>query len=347
MSVTAPPESYNIESICIQTKRRALLNIPPPRITPVSPYPQYTMFQLDMRRKAEVLQYRANATNTKTNNFTKAEKYAMLMNGTSQYQYSPQTLLDISNGIIQCNVNEIIQTPTSSSNVPGPVINLFLDPTIPLYNYATDTRSYGIINSVDDSLWTTYTSNDILFVQNVITELFTLYIHNNITQNYYTYTFETPVAISITGGHYVTTPINPIPSTTPINITIENVYIYVYYNNTLVTSNDPNTTPTIKNNPIVSHDFVQLSLKVSNPLMNFGAIFFTGVLQISNLLLFTQPGFVYDVKMQMGLNISDNNYSNIQLGAYCNVSAYNTIINNCTLLTSPSSDTNSGFIFSA
>jgi hypothetical protein len=346
MSVVTPPESYNIQSICIQSKRRALFNVPPPRLSPVSPYPQYTQFQLDMRRKAEVLKYRANgASNTKTNNFTKAEKYAMLVNGTSGLQYSQQALADIANGVIDCNVNKIIETPTSSCDVPGPVINLFLDPSIPLYHYADNTRSYGIINSVDDSLWTTYTSNDILFPQNTNAEFFTLYIHNNITRNYYTYTVESPIALSITGGPYVSTPINPIPSTTPISLKISNVYIYVYYNTTLVASNDPNTTPSIKNVPQISSDFIPLTFTVVNPKTVFSAVFFTGTLQISNLLLFTQPGFVYDVKLQFGINISENNYSNIQVGAYSNVSTYNNNTTNCTLLTTPSSDTNSGFIF--
>ena len=79
MSTQGPQESYPITSICEQINRRALLNVPPPRYTPVCPYPQYTQFQLDMRRKAEILKYRANASNLKTNNFTKAEKYSMLV----------------------------------------------------------------------------------------------------------------------------------------------------------------------------------------------------------------------------------------------------------------------------
>jgi|688.fasta_scaffold02705_4 hypothetical protein len=344
MSVTSPPESYNIDNICLQIKRRGLLNVPPPRYTPVSPYPQYTQFQLNMRRKAEILKYKANgATNTKQNNFTKAELYSMLVQGVSPQQYSQQTLIDISNGLIQCN-NTIVQTPTSSCDVPGPVINLYLDPTIPLYNYATNNRNYGIINSVDNSLWTTYTSNDLFFLLNIITELFTLYIHNNVTQNYYNYVFETPVAISITGGPFVLNPVDP-NDTTEITITIENVYLYVYFNSTLITSNNPNTTPTIQNVPIVMNDFIPLTLNVSNINANFGAVFFCGLLQVSNMLLFTQPGFIYDIQLQFGLSVSDNNFSNIQVGAVCNVSTYNNNFYNCTLLTTPSTDTNSGFIF--
>lgn len=337
-----PPESYNIDNICQQIRRRGLLNVPPPRNTPVSPYPQYSKFQLDMRRKAEILQYRANATNTKTNNLTKAQLFSLLVNGKLQ-QYNPSTLADISNGRINCN--EMVKTPTSSSNVPGPVIDLYLDPSVPLYQYNKNTESYGIINSVDDSLWTTYTTNDILIGENVITEYFTLYIHNNITQNYYTYQFETPLSIFLQGGAYVVSPINPIPATTPITCVIENIYVYVYFNDTLVTSNDPNVSGTIANIPIVSHDFTPLSLKVINPELDFSTVFYSGNLQVSNLLLFTQPGFVYDVKLRIGMSITDNDFSNIRLRNYGNVSAYNNNSVNCELLTPPSQDTNSGFVF--
>jgi hypothetical protein len=300
-----------------------------------------------MRRKAEILQYPANATNTKTNNFTKAEKYSMLVK--NQWKpYTQQMLIDISNGAVPCNSEALIQTPTSSSDVPGPIMNLYLDPSIPLYHYTTDTRSYGIINSVDDASWTTYTSPDLLILTTTatpITEFFTLYIHNNITSLYYTYIVETPVSISLTGGPFVFNPMNPVPSTTPITVTIENVYIYGYLNDTLMTSNNPNTNPIIKNVPLVYHDFQPLSLQVNYSTLDFSAVFFTGNLQISNLLLYTTQGLIYDIKLEFTFSITDNNYSQVQLGAFCNVSPYNNAIVNCTLLTMPSSDTNAGFQF--
>lgn len=334
--MTTLPSEYSIENICIQKNRRALLNVPPTRFTPISPYPQYTKFQLDMRRKAEILKYKNNTSNTKTNNFTKAQKFSQIVNGVSYQQFSNQTLQDISNGLISCNINKSIPTPTSSCDVPGPVILLYEDPSIPLYNYATNTRSYGIINSIENALWTTYTNNDLYFFQNILTELFTLYIHNNINNNYYTFTIELPVSIFI----------NAISITSNIqtSISISNVYIYVYYNSTLISSNDPNTTPTITTSPIITNDFIPLSLNVSNS-KSFGAVFFCGILNISNLLLFTQPGFIYDIKLNFSLTISSNSFSNLEYGAVCNVSTNNNTIYNCSLLTPPSNDTNNGFVF--
>jgi hypothetical protein len=338
-------QTYDIQNICFQINRRALLNVPPPRINIVSPYPEYSQFQLDMRRKAEILKYSANATNTKTNNFTKSEKFAMMAKGTSLF--SQQNLLDISNGLISCNVNKIVPMPTSSSGVPGPVIDLFLDPSIPLYYYTTNTRSYAIINSVDDSIWTTYTSNDLSFLQSVITELFTLYIHNNITKNTYNFIFETPVSISIKGGAYLLDNLDPIPSNVPIDVNIEAVFIYVYYNDTLIMSNDSNSFSTTgKNIPIVSYDFIPLSLMVNNTKRDFSSVFFTGNLQVSNLSLFVQPGYIYDIKLKFLLNTSKNNFTNIETLAICNVGSYNNNTINCSLLTSPSTDVNSGFVIS-
>ena len=48
------------DNIYKQRQKMQLLNIPPTRYTPISPYPMYTRFQLDMRRKTEILKYSAN-----------------------------------------------------------------------------------------------------------------------------------------------------------------------------------------------------------------------------------------------------------------------------------------------
>jgi hypothetical protein len=61
----------------------ALNNIPPIRMNLLSPYPKYERFDLDMRRKVEILKYDNNNSNTKTNNFTKNQKWSMLINGVS------------------------------------------------------------------------------------------------------------------------------------------------------------------------------------------------------------------------------------------------------------------------
>ena len=326
--------SYDIQMICQQKRRRSLLNVPPPRFTPISPYPQYTKDQLDMRRKAEILKYNGNASNSKTNNFTKVEKYKQLVSGKSSF--SQENLLSIANGTITCNVNTIIPTPTSSCDVPGPVISLYLDPSIPLYHY-TNPTNYGVINSQDNSLWTTYTTPDVQMEQNTITELFSIYIHNSITQPRYTYTFSTPVSIYVKGQATTTNYY--------VNATINNVYIYVYYNSTLVVTNDPNMIGTSTSVPIITSDFISLGVKTTTT-SSFSAVFYSGVLTISNIELFVQPGFIYDVKLVFGLTLTYNkNITIYSYGTYCNVSVYNNQVTGCLLTNSVSTDTNSGFVF--
>ena len=120
--------------------------MPLDRITPISPYgmtPPVTKLQLDMRRKVEILKYENNATNTKTNNLTKKQQWSMLVNGNTKNDSQASIVrseLLIKNGLtpIPCPQDEFLPTLTSACDVPGPVIVLRYDPTIPLYNYVNN-----------------------------------------------------------------------------------------------------------------------------------------------------------------------------------------------------------------
>jgi hypothetical protein len=182
-----------------------------------------------MRRKAEILQYNANKTNTKTNNYTKAEKWSLLINGKNQkntysdikiteVKFAPSDIVsnlyvddiiinnqdkyslvpvfnditvkypdtyttstDINGNIIynivagnlpNCNT-DMIQVPTSSSDVPGPIINLIRDVSIPLYNY-NNPATYGIQNAEPNNNYNYIIENNILFNNNIENTLFSL-----------------------------------------------------------------------------------------------------------------------------------------------------------------------------
>jgi hypothetical protein len=116
-------------SLVLQERRRlALIHIPPIRTELiVSPYPQFTKKELDMRRKVEVLKYSNNTQNSKTNEFTKSEIWSHLVNGKNR-NYSQFIKTNT------CPDDYIIPTSTSSSGIPGPPIILKFDPNIPLYN---------------------------------------------------------------------------------------------------------------------------------------------------------------------------------------------------------------------
>ena len=56
-----------INSVLDQKRERALYNVPPLRLTPVSPYPTYTQLQLNMRRKIEIFDDRNESNIGNTN----------------------------------------------------------------------------------------------------------------------------------------------------------------------------------------------------------------------------------------------------------------------------------------
>lgn len=124
-------------------RQNQLTNVPLPRVElQPSPYGQYTKYQLDMRRKAEILKYKSNKQNSKTNNLTKTQIYVNAVNGYNNIGKS--TVDKILNGETTCPNDDLIPTPTSSSDIPGPIIYLINDETVPLYNYVTNPDAYNL-----------------------------------------------------------------------------------------------------------------------------------------------------------------------------------------------------------
>jgi hypothetical protein len=113
-------------SLCIalNTRRMVLqMTAPLARLTPITPYTgTITQYDLDMRRKTEILQYKKNASSSDIS------RYATAMRGQK---------------VINCNEDRTKPTPTSSCDVPGPVVILKYNSKIPLYNYALNVGNYG------------------------------------------------------------------------------------------------------------------------------------------------------------------------------------------------------------
>ena len=61
---------FNLETACRQRAKRMLFTYPTNRFDIISPYTDssYTPFDLDMRRKAEILEYKGNTQASKSNN---------------------------------------------------------------------------------------------------------------------------------------------------------------------------------------------------------------------------------------------------------------------------------------
>ena len=116
----------------------------------------YSTYALDQRRKAEILKYKINGAQLSPalfysmisrNAFTRKKSWATQ----TQTYTNPNVnnLPEIKNAsdetvALQCNKPPVLCSLTSDSDVPGPVIPLCIDESVPLYNYKMQvTNSFG------------------------------------------------------------------------------------------------------------------------------------------------------------------------------------------------------------
>jgi hypothetical protein len=335
----------SLSNICNQRRQQMFFTIPTTRFNTVSPYPTYTQKQLDMRRKAEILSYTASKNNTKTNNYTKAEKYALLVSGKNQKQ-SFNTILEPSFGVlyypndvqgnifqirrtttvnvfdfniikantISCAPNNIVPTPTSSSDVPGPIEYLVNDSTVPLYNYATNENAYSIYPNFNRPFWNTIVQNDVLCLNGVDTLVFKLGILNGIDKESYNFSFSTPFSIYFSAlvGSLSNQSFDSRGNSLNLIITA-----FVKYNDSQVTY----INPTLDKNGSYNMTFDVSVNRISTKLL---VTQYSGILTVSNLNLYTSPGYVYDIYLNFDIPETLNKDLNDSLnnknkGVYCNV----------------------------
>jgi len=129
---------------CQQRKLRMQFHIPNPRYDIISPYTNsnLTQFDLDMRRKAEVLKHTGAQKSNQVNKLSKAHLFAQVVRGYSPAQKLLGRQRNNPDGLIFCDssMNRVL---TSSSDVPGPIRSLYLDESIPLYNYAPPENTFS------------------------------------------------------------------------------------------------------------------------------------------------------------------------------------------------------------
>lgn len=153
-----PIDCSSVNTLLMQKRSNALIYIPPSRFNLVNPYPLFTQSQLDMRRKVEILKYNGNKQNTKTNNLTKKEHFALLSRGRTNSQISRYNNTNV------CVSDLTKPTLTSSCNVPGPLVYLQYNPDVPLYNYNV-VRTSGTEPESETLLWKAYTKNVLDFLE--------------------------------------------------------------------------------------------------------------------------------------------------------------------------------------
>ena len=297
--------SSQIWSLLNQRRQQALYNVPLVRLNLVSPYTTttFTKYQLDMRRKAEILKYKNQ--NSKTNNLTKSQKWSQMVSGKYSANITPFTIVSNSDNP-NCAADDLIPTLTSACDVPGPPIYLTYDPTVPLYNYVNN-QTMSTLNNQTTSQWTSYTSSnevDIVarrendtfsFNSTNDTNIGVIVISNLLTQPITTYTITLPIFIWARGLC--------IGSVNPIRISILSITLNVYYNDISIL-----TSPISNSFNGVDSAYHLSSMTIDpNQTKNqiFYAIQYAGMLSIPNFTLNTQTGNVYTLMLTFNYDFTD------------------------------------------
>ena len=250
-----------------------------------------------MRRKAEVLKY--DQGNTKTNSFTKKQLWTKVVNGKSQListsfinkNNTTPNIPDDPFKVLNCN-NDIL-TPSSASDVPRDYINginaLYSDSTVPLYNYINPvlTRSYGFINPPLDTSVIRYSNYINVIDGNPIT---TVEFTEATTNSQYTLSLlNIPVAIQVYGDI----------SGTNVDATLDSIVIQKF--SLRVKFNDSVVEPLSAFVPVITPINNRYSVKVQNDGSSnnktFSGTKYIGNLNITNVVLYSSPGYMYTFEL--------------------------------------------------
>jgi len=269
-----------------------LFNVPPTRYTPVSPYelnPALTQYELDMRRKVEILKYKKNTVGA----LSKKQQFSQAIKGATQRRNYSQT--QIAN--IQIGGNNQISCPptiSTSAGVPGPAFYLSLDANVPLYNY-TVSKTYATENQEDTVTKWLYSKLDDIVGNDV--KVLTLNIRKPIDQIVYFYTFTASVGAQIRGNQKF--PGGDTKFST--KLITDDVNVIVKYGNVDIT---PLSTPIVSFSPGFLTD---ISGNVTTN-AGFSGNIYMGIMTVSNLALLTSPGYTYDVWIKCN---PSNTFTNI------------------------------------
>jgi hypothetical protein len=312
--------------IITQLRRTRNATKVPARIELTSPYPQYTQKQLDMRRKAEILQYKANNQNTKQNSLTKPQLFAQLVN-------NPRVSSANSIQTRQVCDKQLDPLPTTFSDIPGPVQNIYRDESIPLYNFKT-TRNYNLFQTTSTTKWDIFYYTDVEASSTNDKTIMSIYIRDSIPTTTTTFAITIPIMINVSGSNNNNTNYDIDFSRNTVQVIVSKIVLQIHYNSTVV------KTITI-NNPTNS----QSDNKITNMYLNstnsgdtpFSASIFIGNLYVSNIQLYTPPNIIYDVNITTDITLITGSedygetayFNNITYSAMINPTTTTNTIYNC------------------
>lgn len=303
-------------SFCKQRASMQMNREPLTRFVPINPYAsgQFTKMQLDMRRKVEILKYSANKSSSQTNNLTKKETFAKLVRGGGR-----RSTAVMESNKVTCPADDLVLSPTTSSDVPGPVIYLYEDKSVPLYNYSDfNARSYSDYVATNLNPWQFVVLSDILVVNNGTSNVYYLIINSAIDQPYYTYNITMPVGLSIAG-------IAPPNFSGNISAQINSISLSVYYNDGLVNRYD------LSNSDLSGFSNMVTINSSGSP---FSATQFIGNLGFNNIKLYTVSTYVYTFVLTANVVFvsTTTSITNKQVALVANMSSASSVVSGCTII---------------
>ena len=300
-------DDADFQDICAQRSARMRLTPPLVRMELTSPYvtpspytsaknqiytpTPFSRFQLNMRRKAEILKYSSHSQSTQTNSMTKQQRWAQIARGNieKQFTYDPITQIATVN---PCVGDKTIPTPTSSCDVPGPVVYLYEDEGVPLYMYAYNTRSNPNNQNTSTDAYIIRAYPDQVFLQNVSNVAMTI----GITQYNTSPSMSIPVQIPLSIRLYGT-----LASTTPRQIIyayVERIDVSIFYNTTILATK----TDVATNLSRASWNMTE-GLNTANQFNVFRSI---GTYSPTLPAISVTDGFVYDVQFKIRIAVVDS-----------------------------------------
>lgn len=305
---------------CITDRNRRnslIFNQPGTRYLPVNPYSfGYTKLQLDMRRKAEILQY----NKTSNQKASRKQNFAIAVKGATQRKnYSSYYLKGLQEGSLtqdeKCPNDILIPTLTTASGVPGPSMLLYYDPTVPLYQYNSQQNAYGTQNVDKKYMWLTNYSTNILDNN---PNVFTLNIQPAIDSTVYNFSFTTSVSLFISGSN-TSHPGQDASGIFTMSIPTANLSLGITYGGQTVSLNQ---TPIMTFSPgfLSNVSGYVLTRVVAN---SFSGEIYMGNITFSNIILSTYAGNTYDFNLQYIPNYAnpDGNIDNFSVALKTNLSS--------------------------
>ena len=247
----------------------------------------YSSNDFNMRRKAEILKYGSN-NNKKAN---KKDSYAFLAKTTKKNKRC-----------LTMNSSK----PTSSSNVPGKIIQLYENSNVPLYNYKDISRQFTFQNIPFDNfkrIFDTFPFYNTLANNDDFVNIMDLIILNP-DNNQFSFNFSIPICIQFEADFISIT--DPNTDITTVQIALYGSLLDIYYSDSLFSSNNIE----FRSSPELSSDIVNSTLSISLDFMNSttGKIKFSqyvGNIILNNVTIQTITQYVYTILLKCNVNYAE------------------------------------------